>query len=647
MLFPTAMPGRPAHRGAAEGVEICPVSLISPSIFAIVKKSDPSRPPSAANFQWNRVMKMRKKYRPDSILNSFLILLIAIVIVPVIAVFWITYSGLVERLYGTYNTLAKVSSDTATSAIGEALSSVNDVSLAIIGNDRLCDFLTKSPQSPDYLRSYSSAAADVESYCQNNRYILGIRIDAMDSGNSVLSNGINSTYEITAAEKERMKAFQEPWFWTSETSGKVGICRLIRNKNDDFNPIGYLKIILNENVLRGQFETNLSSKDDRYALIDTRDDRIVLASNDATREYVESLFQTNYPQIKYLRRLTVQQNGSYINVRRLGTKAISVVTISSDQADYLNSLKYRNIVTVCMLFLIAAFVYSILYRRVIVTPLDALRVSMRTSQKDKPAPPPVTVYAWGEIQDLVDSFNEMSRKLNYLYETNYKNELKLRDAHLLILQSEINPHFLYNVLDSIHWMIELDDKPAAGAMVQLLAKSFRMSLQLSDNSVISLDKELEHLKLYIGIEQYRFRDKINIQLNVQEGVGRSQVVKFILQPLVENAIVHGIHKSATGRGNIIVSIYRREQSLIYDVRDDGIGADTTRVQAILNGTLVKEHTLECYALENIQSRLSLYYGPSAGIHFQPRDGGGSVFTVTQPYIQTKEGKQADAATDDC
>lgn len=589
---------------------------------------------------------MKKVPRFDSILHLFLVLLVAIIIVPVIAVYSFTYSGLVERLHSTYNTLAQVASDTVTASVGEAMDSISGVSLAVIGNDRICSFLTKNTHSDDFLSAYTSAYSDVETYCQSNRYILGARIDAIRGGGTISTSRLLGGYEISNEEKARMRKFQEPWFWTTEANGKVGFCRLIRNKYDNFNQIGYLKIILNGDAFWPQSCQIRSTDSAQYALIDTRDDRVVLVSDNSIWESVSALYEENYNEIKYNRHLILQQDNAYINVQRLGTKNVSVVTISDDQAVYLNMLKYGNITLVCLLFLVTSVGYTMLYKRAIITPLDALNVSMRTPKEGSPAPPQVNVKARGEIRGLVDSFNEMSQKLDYLYETNYKNELKLKDANLLILQSEINPHFLYNVLDSIHWMIELDEKSAASDMVQMLAKIFRMTLQLSDSSTIALDKELEHLNNYIGIERYRFRDKIHVQLNVQSGLENTQVVKFILQPLVENAIVHGIQKSETGRGSVIISIYRRENALVYDIRDNGVGADSGRIAQILSEKLIKEHSLEGFALENIQSRLNLAYGPGYGVSYQPREGGGSVFTVTQPYI-TERGGYTNASTDDC
>ena len=168
-------------------------------------------------------------------------------------------------------------------------------------------------------------------------------------------------------------------------------------------------------------------------------------------------------------------------------------------------------------------------------------------------------------------------------------------------------------------------------MIQNLSEMFRLSLELSESSVISLGKELEHLEKYVSIEKYRFGDKIRIQMNIQDNIQHIQVIKFILQPLIENALVHGISKFS-GYGNVLVSVYLSGDELVYDVRDDGCGADPERIQQILNSTLIKQNSLEGFALENIQARLHLRYGEEYGIVYRPREGGGSIFIVKQPVV---------------
>ena len=121
-------------------------------------------------------------------------------------------------------------------------------------------------------------------------------------------------------------------------------------------------------------------------------------------------------------------------------------------------------------------------------------------------------------------------------------------------------------------------------------------------------------------------------MNIQEGLEQTMVVKFVLQPLIENAIVHGIARNETGCGTIVISVYTNRDELIYDIRDDGVGADSERIKRILDHSLIKENSLEGFALENIQARLQLRYGSEYGIAYEERENGGSIFTVRQPLI---------------
>lgn len=255
------------------------------------------------------------------------------------------------------------------------------------------------------------------------------------------------------------------------------------------------------------------------------------------------------------------------------------------------------------------------------------------------------IEAKGEVRELIDSFSEMAARLANLYDTNYKNELKLRDANLLVLQSEINPHFLHNVFNSIQWMIELNEKEAASNMIKKLSEMFRLSLTMTESSVILLKQELEHLEKYIYLEKCRLEEKVHFYINIQDGLDNAEVGKFILQPLIENALVHGIAGSQ-GYGTVLLSVYTNDNSLIYDIRDNGAGADPDKIRGILQGNLIKRNTLEGFALENIQSRIRLRCGENYGITYQNREGGGSIFLVKQPLVfRTAEESQNEI--DDC
>lgn len=573
--------------------------------------------------------------RGGTIFNRFLFLIVAVVIIPMILVYTVVSSILIATLHDGYNDTVDMSAFMAAKAMRDAVSSVTDTSVSVIGNTMIREYLTCDEEGEELLRRHSAARNSVEGYHLNNNYIAYILVTSLD-GSRVLSTDANyARYSFTEKEKERMLDSNGAWFWTQEENGRFAVCRLMRNVNRLEEKIGFIKILINEERLRRQLYANDARAQFSYALFEASEENVVMSTDPGLNEFIVEVLRQNEDRFYQGSRFVKQEGKRYAVFTRINTRTLYLVAIADDRTLYYGIMKYGVIILFIFLFLVAAGLYTVIYRKNIAVPLAELSSHMKFLKSDSGAPEQVSLEARGEVRELVDSFNEMSKRLDYLYETNYKNELKLRDANLLILQSEMNPHFLYNTLDSIRWMIEMGQNGEASRMVQQLSEMFRLSLYLSESSVITLGKELEYTEKYIFIEKIRFRGRVHFQLNVQEEIENLRVVKFILQPLIENALVHGISKK-NGYGNVILSVYVSGEELVYDIRDDGCGADPIRIEQILNQSLVKKNSLEGFALENIQSRIKLRHGERYGITFRPREGGGSIFIVRQPLIYEED-----------
>ena len=573
--------------------------------------------------------------RGGTIFNRFPFLIVAVVIIPMILVYTVVSSILIATLHDGYNDTVDMSAFMAAKAMRDAVSSVTDTSVSVIGNTMIREYLTCDEEGEELLRRHSAARNSVEGYHLNNNYIAYILVTSLD-GSRVLSTDANyARYSFTEKEKERMLDSNGAWFWTQEENGRFAVCRLMRNVNRLEEKIGFIKILINEERLRRQLYANDARAQFSYALFEASEENVVMSTDPGLNEFIVEVLRQNEDRFYQGSRFVKQEGKRYAVFTRINTRTLYLVTIADDRTLYYGIMKYGVIILFIFLFLVAAGLYTVIYRKNIAVPLAELSSHMKFLKSDSGAPEQVSLEARGEVRELVDSFNEMSKRLDYLYETNYKNELKLRDANLLILQSEMNPHFLYNTLDSIRWMIEMGQNGEASRMVQQLSEMFRLSLYLSESSVITLGKELEYTEKYIFIEKIRFRGRVHFQLNVQEEIENLRVVKFILQPLIENALVHGISKK-NGYGNVILSVYVSGEELVYDIRDDGCGADPIRIEQILNQSLVKKNSLEGFALENIQSRIKLRHGERYGITFRPREGGGSIFIVRQPLIYKED-----------
>lgn len=236
-----------------------------------------------------------------------------------------------------------------------------------------------------------------------------------------------------------------------------------------------------------------------------------------------------------------------------------------------------------------------------------------------------------EIATLNRYFNRMVEHIDELMRRNMKEQAEKRKSELKALQSQINPHFLYNTLDSIIWMIETDDSKDAIKMTSVLAKFFRQAIGNSD-VYVTIRRELEYTKNYLLIQQMRYRDKITFDIHVDEEILDCRIVKLVLQPLVENALYHGL-KYKTQQGSIQITGYRMEQKIIIKVMDNGVGIEKEKLDKIFEISTSRQnrerHT--GVGLENIQSRLQLYYGDNYGLRIESEVDMGTTISITIPY----------------
>lgn len=236
-----------------------------------------------------------------------------------------------------------------------------------------------------------------------------------------------------------------------------------------------------------------------------------------------------------------------------------------------------------------------------------------------------------EIAVLNASFNQMVEEIGNLVEDIRVEELNLRAAELRVLQEQINPHFLYNTLDNIIWLAESKDTEQVVKMVSALSNFFRTTLS-KGREFITVREEGEHIRSYLEIQQFRYRDILEYEVKIPEELWEYQVIKLTLQPLVENALYHGIKKKR-GKGHICVSAEHYKDVLIFKVKDDGMGMEEARleqVRGILDGSVVEEQQSGGFGLFNVNQRIQLHYGAEYGLKVQSTYGEGTEIWVRIP-----------------
>ena len=223
----------------------------------------------------------------------------------------------------------------------------------------------------------------------------------------------------------------------------------------------------------------------------------------------------------------------------------------------------------------------------------------------------------------------ISYYFNILLRQVRNEQVQLRKAELMVLQSQINPHFLYNTLDAITWLAEAGEQETVVKMVGSLSGFFRTSLN-QGKDIVTLSEELQHIRSYLEIQKIRYQDILEYDINVSEKFGDVKIPKITLQPLVENAIYHGI-KNKRGGGSISVTAKIESDDLIIYVRDDGVGMDEERLHAVLDGIIEKKpEEKDIYGLYNVNERIRLYFGDDYGITLSSMRGVGTESVVRLP-----------------
>lgn len=248
------------------------------------------------------------------------------------------------------------------------------------------------------------------------------------------------------------------------------------------------------------------------------------------------------------------------------------------------------------------------------------------------------VRSGAEVSVLNDSLNTMIDKINELLEQVKTEQGRLRKAEFELLQSQINPHFLYNTLDTIVWLAEAGEQKKVVDMVGSLSDFFRTSLN-QGKDMVSVKEELQHSRSYLEIQQVRYQDILQYEIQVPEPLFCYLIPKITIQPLVENALYHGI-KNKRGIGKIMITGKREKDYFVLIVEDNGAGMSRERLEAVREGMNQKSQTeKDIYALYNVNERIRLNFGQKYGLSIDSVLGEGTTVQVMLPFTyQERENK---------
>ena len=278
--------------------------------------------------------------------------------------------------------------------------------------------------------------------------------------------------------------------------------------------------------------------------------------------------------------------------------------------------------------LLAALVSSIVISRALSRPLKGLSRAMRQFEKNADTFTYAPVGGAREVQELSESFGHMVVKIQHLMETVRREEINLRKTELKALQAQINPHFLYNTLDSIAWMCEQGRNDEAVQMVNALAQLFRISISRG-HELIPIRSELRHAESYLKIQKHRYKNQFSYRFDVDESCLDFLCNKITLQPIIENAIYHGIN-GLVDEGEIVITLRAEGTDVVFTVADNGVGMDQAQIEAILRKER-SDHT--GIGIKNVNDRLKIYFGEGYGITIDSEPDVGTTVTIRMPQVR--------------
>lgn len=288
-------------------------------------------------------------------------------------------------------------------------------------------------------------------------------------------------------------------------------------------------------------------------------------------------------------------------------------------------------VLIFLLVVLMSFLSGRLFSVLFTRPVKKLSSAMRAFENNASGFVYEPVFGAVEVNSLSDSFEHLVKRIQQLMEEVKNEETTLRKTELKALQAQINPHFLYNTLDSISWMCEEGKNEEAVSMVNALAKLFRISISRGQE-IIPIEKEVQHAKCYLQIQKYRYTNQFDYEFDVQKSCEGYLCNKITLQPMIENALYHGLNM--IDEGHITIRIFEDGDDVVMEVEDNGVGMTPEQVNELFEGDVTDKIGI---GVKNVNDRIKIYFGDHYGITIKSELDVGTVVSIRIPKV-TEEKK---------
>ncbi|SHN34691.1 sensor histidine kinase [Gracilibacillus kekensis] len=571
------------------------------------------------------------KWFQRSLQNQLIVFILLAVLLPLSILGIFSYS-MANHLAKERSTISGQSSlKQLKTSLEFIVNDIDNMSVFLIGNEDVQQYL-KSNHKP--VQQRWNINGFLSNLTFSKPYIANILIEPLNNNPNI------STIPILTTDRDLSDYNLEHHWWSSRYSSRnsiesqqvISMFRPIRSTKD-YKLIGYLSIYLDQQVIEEHlesvdFEWNGSTLLMNEGSVIASNDKQLPGSQDIAELY--SLVDSNTNE----QAITYEYNGNESTIitttlSGVGWKLIGIIPFKEFTAQN----RYFLLLTFISVIIAALLVIGLVlfFVRKVIGPLSSLTTAIQASDPGTDIRQ-LTSHSSDELGQLIISYNKLNERIRSLMNRIQKNESHKREVDLQALQAQINPHFLYNTLASIHWMALVSREANISKMVSALSSFLRFSLN-KGNEYCTVEQELSHLFHYTQIQEIRYPDSFHLDVHIPHEVNQLYMLKLTLQPLIENSIIHGLLPSGDRQGEIKVVAEWDRTFLYLTVSDDGVGMSREKAKQLQEQFLADEKGEVVvgpnYGLRNVNLRLLLHYGSIARLRItsSPNRGTSIKFTI--------------------
>ena len=576
--------------------------------------------------------------------QKFVLTYCILLIIPILIISSYAYAKLSNIITDNFLNSASESFEQSLDYMNYTVYKIFDTSNTIVVNSTVTDILIRDVETyalTDQIYDFSKLQSYLCSFENNldikkiNLYINDGLIYSSENVSFFKASSLKNTKVEDCILRTNARFIWGPMWYLNESTvnDTLFLLKSIKNPDDLSEDIGFLRIDFRKSIIQDIID-KINPLDDVFSFVINSDNKIIASSRDLKDLYDNSSIDLELIKsaAQFSNQLTTFDDGKFY----LQSAAIdktdwymvnvlpksSILSTIKTQRNYLFIIVILNII---MAIILAAYLVKVINKRLFQV-IDGMRQVPNGQLSNY-----IENDSSDEVGELIDNYNYMISKMSILVDEQYKLGKEVKNAELKALQSQINPHFLYNTLDMINWMAHKNMNKEISIAVKNLAKFYKLSLN-KGKDIVTIKDEVEHSKLYVNLQNMRYDNRITLITKLDESLMNCSIPKITFQPIIENSINHGILGRGMENGSILISGYISQNNLIIQISDDGIGIEKEVLPLIL-----KENNLQTkgsgYGLKNINQRIKLLYGESYGLSFTSNYGFGTTVEITLPVIR--------------